>query len=473
MEALGRGPWGFALASVLLLLPCFWQSHIQAGDLSSHIYNAWLAQLVESGKTTGLVVVRQTSNVLVDLMLAGLLRTVGAEAAQRITVSLAVLTFAWGAFFFVSRLAGRRAWEMLPVIAILAYGWTFHMGFLNYYLSLGLCLFAAAAAWDLTALGIAAAATLLAVAYVAHGLPVLWTVALLAYTWIARRIPESSLPSMAAAGIGAIVGLRLVLHAAFPTRWLSNQLYSACGIDQAVPYDQKYWFIATGVLLFWTALLISLARREGIRGLFRSVPFHFALLTSLGIAILPGGVLLPGFRHALTYIAERMSLGMAICLCAAAAHGRHSVWTRAFAVGLALVYFGFLYRDDAIFNAYEDRMTAAVQQLRGKRVLTGVVTEGVRADPAVHMIDRACLGVCYSYANYEPTTAQFRVRALGPNPFVISDYLESFQMQIGAYVVKPSDTPIYRLDLDAEGNWIPRELPAGSPSGAVQFDFLR
>ena len=117
-----RHPLAYAIASALLLLPCFWQSHIQAGDLSSHIYNAWLAQLIQSGKTTGLEVVSRTTNVLFDLALSTLLRTFGASAAQRIAVSLAVLIFVWGAFYFIARLSGRRPWFLLPVLAILAYG---------------------------------------------------------------------------------------------------------------------------------------------------------------------------------------------------------------------------------------------------------------------------------------------------------------------------------------------------------------
>lgn len=108
-QALGRSPVAFVITSVLLLIPCFWQRRIQAGDLSSHIYNAWLAQLIESGKTTGLAVVHQTTNVLFDILLAVLLRAFGASAAQRIAVALCVLVFAWGAFAFISRIAGRRA----------------------------------------------------------------------------------------------------------------------------------------------------------------------------------------------------------------------------------------------------------------------------------------------------------------------------------------------------------------------------
>ena len=40
--------------SAALLLPCFWHRHIEAGDLGSHLYNAWLAQLIENGQAPGL-----------------------------------------------------------------------------------------------------------------------------------------------------------------------------------------------------------------------------------------------------------------------------------------------------------------------------------------------------------------------------------------------------------------------------------
>ena len=82
---------GAMLASALLLVPCFWQARIQAGDLSSHVYNAWLAQLIVRGQAPGLTLAKQSNNVLFDLMLSGLLRAFGAAAAQRIAVSAAVL----------------------------------------------------------------------------------------------------------------------------------------------------------------------------------------------------------------------------------------------------------------------------------------------------------------------------------------------------------------------------------------------
>ena len=39
-----------AVVALLLLVPCFWQPYIEAGDLASHTYNAWLAGQIELGK---------------------------------------------------------------------------------------------------------------------------------------------------------------------------------------------------------------------------------------------------------------------------------------------------------------------------------------------------------------------------------------------------------------------------------------
>src|SRR5271169_6208556 len=92
------------LVSALLLIPCFWQSRIQAGDLSSHLYNAWLATLIAQGKAPGLWIDHRTNNLLSDVALQWLLQHGGPGIAQRILASSAVLIFGWGAIAFVSAL---------------------------------------------------------------------------------------------------------------------------------------------------------------------------------------------------------------------------------------------------------------------------------------------------------------------------------------------------------------------------------
>src|SRR5215472_14081142 len=107
------------LISVLLLIPCFWQRRIQAGDLSSHIYNAWLAQQIDLGKAPGLTIAPTNTNMLFDMILSGLFRAFGSEAAQRIAVSLVVVIFFWGAFAYMSASAHAPPWFFVPCLLML------------------------------------------------------------------------------------------------------------------------------------------------------------------------------------------------------------------------------------------------------------------------------------------------------------------------------------------------------------------
>ncbi|HKV40336.1 MAG TPA: hypothetical protein VJX67_14075, partial [Blastocatellia bacterium] len=43
-----------AAISAIVLVPCLWHRRILASDLGSHLYNAWLAQLVRHGQVPGL-----------------------------------------------------------------------------------------------------------------------------------------------------------------------------------------------------------------------------------------------------------------------------------------------------------------------------------------------------------------------------------------------------------------------------------
>jgi hypothetical protein len=96
----------------------------------------------------------------------------------------------------------------------------------------------------------------------------------------------------------------------------------------------------------------------------------------------------------------------------------------------------------------------------------------VRVDGVPHMVDRVCIGHCYSYANYEPSTAQFRVRATGRNPYLLSGLADSYLMQVGSYVVKERDLPLYQVDLDAAGRIIIKSLPAGFRCGTPAWNVL-
>jgi hypothetical protein len=113
-------PLRVLLLSLLVLIPCFWHRRIEAGDLGSHLYNAWLAQLIAKGQAPGLYVVRQWNNVLADLSLLHLGNLFGLHAAEKIVVAAAVLIFFWGVFSFVAAVTERAPWIFTPCIAVLA-----------------------------------------------------------------------------------------------------------------------------------------------------------------------------------------------------------------------------------------------------------------------------------------------------------------------------------------------------------------
>ena len=107
----------------------------------------------------------------------------------------------------------------------------------------------------------------------------------------------------------------------------------------------------------------------------------------------------------------------------------------------------------------------------GQRVISALESDTLATTPLTHMIDRACLGRCYSYANYEPSSGQFRVRTTGPNAFVMDNVNDIYQAQLGSYVVKPRDLPLYQVVI-AGGTVQVRELEAGQQSGIEFWDGL-
>ncbi len=454
------------LISALLLVPCFWQSRVQAGDLGSHIYNAWLAQLIESGHAQGLAIARQFTNVLFDLILSGLFRWIGPAAAQRIAVGIAVLVFVWGAFAFVTAISGQRPWHLMPAIAMLAYGWVFHMGFFNFYLSMGLCFCFLAAAWDGTPRRIFAALPILGLAYLAHALPVAWAAGALLYSLVARRCSPRLIALLTALFILVASVLRLAISRELYTKWSVKQLSVITGLDQVWVFDTKYYFVMMGLLAVWGLLFSLLIRQSGARRVFASVPFQLCLVSAAGIFLLPSTVLIPGFHHTLSYIAERMSLTVGICACALLASAGPRMLERCALLAVGALFFVFLYTDERALNAFEDRMQAAVSAVPpGARVVSELTDSGLRVNALTHMVDRVCIGRCFSYANYEASTAQFRIRALGPNPVVAWRYADSWHLQTGEYVVKKRDLPLYQIGLDSGGRMAVKVLHAGSPCG--------
>ncbi len=464
-SVLQRTPVRAGLITALVLAPCFWQAHIQAVDLSSHLYNAWLSILIGEGKAPGLAIVSQHTNVLFDLLLAGLMRTLGPWLAEHIAVSIAVLVFFWGAFAMVCAVSGRRPWYTLAFIAVLAYGWTYHMGFMNFYLSLGLCCWAFALLWKQRWKPALCALALVALAMVAHALPVAWLAGAMSYTWLARRMPDRARPILMFAAVALLVVARQFLMSHFPTRWEPGQMISMTGAGELWIFQSNYYPLEFMLLVIWLSLFRRLLK-SGEQVLFE-IPLQLFVIVAAAVLLLPGAILLPGYNHALRYISERMSLVVGVAGCAVLGSVSPGKRERAAIAVLTGLFFSFLYVDGRAMNSVERLLEQRVAQIPpGARVISALCDQRKDVNLLGHILDRVCIRHCFSYASYEPSSAAFRVRVTGENSIVVTEDSDSNALQEGRYVVKPSDLPLYQIYFNGR-HLDTRLLKAGEVTGAT------
>lgn len=434
------------VVSLAVTVPCFWQSGIQAGDLSSHVYNVWLLGEIATNRLDGLTVVAQRTNVLFDVILGAAVNRFGFETGPKLAMAALVLTLFWSAFALSWTQAGKKAWTVAPCLAILAYGWTFHMGFCNFYLSTALCFLYLALTYKRGAASLVWASPVLGFAVTAHALPVSWVVCVQAYCYIARRLAPRSLPGLLVGGLLGVVCARVLLSTLFPTRWTATQGTNLMGADQAWVYGWKYAAVAVGLFYAWGMLLLREAHMVGITRLLQNPHLHVSLLTAAAIAILPDAVQFPQYNHSLTYIAPRLSLLSGLWLCSVVASLDMGKRLGAVFLAMALLFFSFVYVDSRALNGIESEMKALLEDApRGALFISSIEETSARVDPLAHMLDRACTGRCYSYANYEPSTLQFRIRADQRSRVVLSSYRDCAAVIEGTYIVKERDGTLRQI----------------------------
>jgi hypothetical protein len=441
--------WARILAvSLLVLVPCFWHARIEAGDLGSHTYNAWLAQLIERGQVSGLAIVWMWHNALFDLFLTGFGKFLSLHAAEKLAVSLSVLIFFWGSFAFVAAINGRAPWVLIPCLALFSYGWTFEAGFLNYYLSIGLSLFALAIFWRGRRWEKLAAFLPAPLVLFAHAMGLAWLIAAAAYLALYAAVPRAWRHGLLALGILGLVALRWFFYHHYVSDPETDPFYWFTGADQLALASPRYWFVAIGLL---AAAFGFIGWEMAHRGANNSSPasgisIHLYILALAGAFLLPDGMHIPPYPAALALITPRLTLIAAIMLCSWLG-SLHPRWLHLYAFGaLAIAFFATLYRDTGRLNSMEARIEQLVRALPpDQRVLGTILAEDGSRFIVQHMLDRACIGHCFSYGNYEPPSEAFRVRVLNENPFQMEDGESSSEMEDGTYVVQPEDLPAYQV----------------------------
>jgi len=412
-------PLRFTLLSLVLLVPCLWQPHIAAGDLASHAYNAWLVQLIHARKASGLYLTSPSTNVLFDYLLDGLTPAIGAEGAQRAAVAVAVLMFFWSAFALTSVITKRLPWVVTPMLAILAYGTVFNMGLFNYYVGGALSLAALAVLWNATFWDVAIALLLLVLAWLAQPLPVLWAIAIFVYVSVARaRGPRFRLV-LPAACIGALWLGRQFLLRYWVASWDWRQGMHATGADQSYMFGSHYRLISLAVAVVWAAVFLHLAREQGWIALLRSIPAQVYVLCVLGCLLLPYTILFPWYKAAFGGVPERVAWLAAVFMCALVVQVKTARrYGLVFSV-IAIVYFLFLYSDARAINQLEHRVDTLISTLPpDQRVIGQLRYPASSGFDESMLLDRACIGKCFSFGNYEAATEQFRVHASPGNSIV-------------------------------------------------------
>jgi hypothetical protein len=466
--------------SVAMVIPCFWHARIEAGDLPSHTYNAWLVQLIEQGRAPGLWIASQWNNVLFDWSVTTVARVVGLHAAEKIVVAKGVLLFFWSAFALICALTRRTPWFVMPALAAIAYGWTFEQGFMNYYLSLGLAFFALA----LIARG-HGREPLFALAFV----PLIWLahplgLALLAcagaYIYAARRLGLRAQVFLFCGAIAALAVVHFVLALNFKVMWNSGPflwtLLRVNGTDQLVAYGFVYRTIAyamLALLIFYVAAeIIRRAREHEATGEWW-LPVQLYALAFIAALLLPRVLYLPEMLGPqVGLLTERLtSVTAVLALCVVGA-ARPQRWHLAGFAAVAAVFFFYLYSDTGTLNHMEEQAETYAKSLPpGTRVVATIWPQPGSRVLIDHFIDRACIEHCYSYGNYEPSSGQFRVRARPENGIVAANFEDTDAIESGTYIVQPQDLPMFEI-YQCQPDLIElcmRELVAGERNGRVGY----
>jgi hypothetical protein len=438
------------LISAGVLIPCFWHRRIVAGDLGSHLYNAWLVHLIRRGQVPGLWLARRWNNVLFDYLLEFLSRYLSWAATERIAVSVCVLIFFWGMFVLAAAAAGRTPWNLIPAMAMFAYGYTFHMGFFNYYLAIGLSFWGIAIAWRGTPREKLLLFAIAPLAALAHPLGLFWLLGGATYVWAAQRGPRWAQSCVFTASIALLAAAHLYFWRHNVVEIQAKPFYYFWGGDQLLLFARRYEFAAAAFLGFAVAAIVLDWRSDSNK--YESwrryaIPLQLYAILIAAALLLPEGIRLANQNPALALLTERLTSVSAAVLCCLLATVRPRKWHLAALAAISGLFFAFVYHDTGRANRMEAQLEKLVRTIPPDQRVIGTITPFSGSRILIqHMLDRACIEYCFSYGNYEAAAGLFRVRATPGNPYVLTDFDSTADTEDGSYEVQDEDLPVYQVN---------------------------
>ncbi|MGB8494073.1 MAG: hypothetical protein WCE53_06720, partial [Candidatus Acidiferrum sp.] len=440
------------LLSALLLIPVFWHHHIEAGDLGSHVYNAWLAQLVQKGTAPGVYSVWQWKNILFDLLLLSLSNLFGIAAAEKIAVAFCALLFFWSVFALIAIATRRPPWLLTPFLAMLAYGYVFHMGFMNYYLSIALACLGLSLVWSGRPKLQLASLLLIPLMLLAHPLGAFWFLAAASYLLLWQHFPRWRI-ALPIVGFALVLAVRFFIthHSAYDVEWPEHPFYFFNGADQFVVFGERYRYISAIVFslgLLMAGLDLRRAPRAASWWKDRLLLLELLVIAFCVTSLLPENLNFNQGTGWIGLIVSRLAIVTAIYALCLLGSLTPQKWHLAALSACALLFFVFLYQDTSLVARLEANAEKLTHNLPfGTRVLKTVAAPGDWRAPFIyHSIDRACIGHCFAFSNYEASTKQFRLRVREDSPVVVFDPDDSESMESGEYEVQPEDLPLKQID---------------------------
>jgi hypothetical protein len=314
-------------------------------------------------------------------------------------------------------------------------------------------------------------------ALLAHPIGFLWMVGTLAYINVRVRVPgwwKLGLP-VAAASAFTTVYWYTSHRPALSADWDRGPFYLYNGADQLALYGQRYFYLA-GAAFFFGVVCVAAdlfsRRRENSFWKPFELPFELYAVAFCATALLPENLrpsVNSGWIGLLSSRLTTISAILGLCIFASM---KPRKWHLAGFGLCAVAFFAFLYQDTGWLNQLEANGEKFVENLSaGTRVIVTVrAPEGSRIPFIGHVVERACIGHCFSYANYEPSSGEFRVHVKKGSPVVTSSTNDAEDMASGEYEVDETDLPIKQIwqcnDKDLTKLCI-RDLAAGETNGRL------
>jgi len=277
-----------------------------------------------------------------------------------------------------------------------------------------------------------------------------------------------TLSLVAAAGFYAVYWYALHRPALSPD-WDRGPFYLYNGADQLALYGKRYVVLAVAAFCLGVACVsVDLFAAQGERGSWKrfSLPLEWYAVAFCATALVPENLRPSPDAGWIGLLGSRLTTVSAIFGLCFLGLLKARKWQLAGFGACAAVFFVFLYQDTGWSNRLEANGEEMVGHLSpGTRVIVTLdAPKGSRIQFVHHAVERACIGHCFSYANYEPSSREFRVRVREGSPVVTSSTDTAEDMAAGEYDVDETDPPlkqIYQCDASDLTKLCIRDLAAG------------